>query len=95
MLVHIVVSCDDNPFLDPGLRVASLHSLQNVEKWMNDKKSNQIVLSYLYLHHSCIENSLQCFCTSCTETLNQIPIVLHCLTHNRAAEMCHWKQGKV
>ena len=32
MLVHIVVSCDDNPFLDPGLRVASLHSLQNVEK---------------------------------------------------------------
>ena len=43
MLVHIVVSCDDNPFLDPGLRVASLHSLQNVEKWMNDKKSNQIV----------------------------------------------------
>lgn len=29
MLVYIIVSCDNNPFLDPGLWVASFHSLQN------------------------------------------------------------------
>lgn len=41
MLVHIIVSCDYNPFLDPGLWVASLHSLHNVEELMMTKRETK------------------------------------------------------
>lgn len=29
MLVHIIVSCDDDPFLNPGLGVATFHCLKH------------------------------------------------------------------
>lgn len=37
MLVHIIISCDYNPFLDSGLRVASFHSLRSTHSTKRNK----------------------------------------------------------
>lgn len=58
MLVHIIISCDYNPLLDPGLWVASFHSLLNKERMkfnesykMTHKKKEQCVVIVVYFIH--------------------------------------------